>query len=343
MAISASSQISAIRAPGASQQFFVIQSAGRMSMSVDQEYLLLVGSDERSSAISLRKTKLSNWFERRMAPFVPGDMPDADTVAALDRFEADLTTLLKNSGVARVLKAIGIALPALAQDGSIRQRTELVMPSRNNERLALRKRFLLKDTRRATALNKILQTLSDPTIAMLLSTFDKDRENFDALQARLRQFLALTEPSDSHRIQLAARPILPDHGQPHAPQDLAFKGQRGDYWGDWKIRIYGKGLSQDDQQRYRDVGVTSASPTCETSRDFFEWLSRQDAAVLERHVNCVLRHILHRDGPENWAESFIATPFIPAKSSGGLRLVSLRQARRTPGVFARCRNRRGSD
>ena len=274
--------------------------------------------------------EISNWLGRRMAPFVPGDMPNVDTVAALDRFEADLTTLLKNSGVARVLRAIGIALPALAQDGSIRQRTELIMPSSNNERLALRKRFLLKDTRRATALNKISQTLSDPTIAMLLSTFDKDRENFEALQARLHQFLALTEPSDSHRVQLAVMPILPHHGQPHAPQDLAFKDQRGDYWGDWKIQIYGKGLSQDDQQRYRYVGVTSASPTCETSRDFFEWLSRQDAAVLEQHVNCVLRHILHRDGPENWAESFIDTPFIPAESSGGLRLVSLRQARRRP-------------
>ena len=47
-----------------------------------------------------------------------------------------------------MLRAIEIILPALAQDGSIRQRTELVMPSRNNERLALRKRFLLKETSR---------------------------------------------------------------------------------------------------------------------------------------------------------------------------------------------------
>ena len=274
--------------------------------------------------------EISNWLGRRMAPFVPGDMPNVDTVATLDRFEADLTTLLKNSGVARVLREIGITLPALAKDGSIRQRTELVMPSRNNERLALHKRFLLKDNRRATALNKISQALSDPTIAMLLSMFDKDREDFDALQARLHQFLALTEPSDSHRVQLAGMPILPVHGQPHAPRDLAFMGPKGDYWGAWKTRITGKGLSQDDQRRYRDVGVMSSSPTGATSRAFFEWLSQQDAAVLAQHVSCVLRHILHQDGPENWAESFIGTPFIPAKSSGGLRLISLRQARRRP-------------
>lgn len=137
---------------------------------------------------------------------------------------------------------------------------------------------------------------------MLLSTFDKDRENFDALQARIHQFLALTEPSDSHRVQLAGMPILPVRGQPHAPQDLVFMGSKGDYWGAWKTRISGKGLSQDDQRRYRNVGLTSASPTRETSRAFLEWLSRQDAAVLEKHVGCVLRHILHemdrRTGPK---------------------------------------------
>ena len=273
--------------------------------------------------------EISGWLERRRAPFVPGDMPDEDTITALKCFEADLAILLKDPGIARVLRGIEIALPALAQDGSIRLRAELVMPSTNIGRLALRGRFLLKKNRH-TSLDKLSKALSEPKVTMLLSTFDEDRENFGALQARLRQFLALTKPSDSHRGQLAGMPILPVSGQPRTPQELAFMGSKGDYWGAWKTRISAKDLSQDDQRRYRGAGVISASPIRETSRAFFVWLSQQDAAVLEQHVNCVLRHILHRDRSASWAEVFTDTPFIPAKAYCGLRLVSLRDARNGP-------------
>ena len=165
---------------------------------------------------------------------------------------------------------------------------------------------------------------------MLLSTFDEDRGHFSALQARLHKFIALTKPSDDDRVQLEGMPILPVEDQPCAPRDLAFVGPKGDYWGAWKIRISGQGLSQDDQKRYRDVGVTSASPTPETCWAFLGWLSEQDSSVLKRHVACVLRHILHRDGPERWARTFTNTPFIPARNSSGLRLVSLRTACHSP-------------
>jgi len=108
------------------------------------------------------------------------------------------------------------------------------------------------------------------------------------------------------------------------------RGPQGDYWGAWKTRLSAKGLSQDDQRRYLAVGVTSAAPTPETSRAFFEWLAEQDAAVIEKHISCVLRHILHRSGPGNWAETFTDIPFIPARERDNVRLVSLRTARRRP-------------
>lgn len=274
--------------------------------------------------------EITGWLDSRLAAFESGEMADPHTVAALERFEADLTILLKDPGMARVLKAAKVALPARAQDGSIRQRNELVMPSRNIDRLALRGRFLLKDKHRAAKLNKLSSALAEPTAAMLLATLDEDPENFAALQARLHQFQALTEAGDSYRLQLTSMPILPLHGQPRAPCELAFAGTRGDYWGGWKIGISGKGLSQDDQRRYRAAGVTSASPNSDTSRTFFEWLSGKDAAVLERHVPCVLRHISHRDGPGHWAEVFTDAPFIPARGRDGLRLVSLRTALHRP-------------
>ncbi len=72
------------------------------------------------------------------------------------------------------------------------------------------------------------------------------------------------------RNQVAAMAILPLDGRPRAPCDLAFMGRKADYWGLWKDRAPGTGLSQDDQRRYRDIGVTPATPsTSETSRAFF--------------------------------------------------------------------------
>lgn len=274
--------------------------------------------------------EIADWIERRIAPLVPDDTPDADTIVALQCFEADLMILLKNPVIARMLNAAEMTLPALAQDGSIRPREGLVLPSKNIERLALRKRFLLKTNRRATALNKLSPALSEPTAAMLICTLDEDRENFDALQARLRQFMALTRHSDCYRDRLSSMEILPVGGCPRSPNDLAFKSKKGDYWGNWKTQIWPTGLSQDDQQRYREAGVTSAFPTSETSRAFFQWLSQQDEAVLRSHVSCVLRHIVHQNGPESWAEVFTDIPFIVVKNSRGLQLVPLHTARRRP-------------
>lgn len=274
--------------------------------------------------------EIAAWFDARMASFVIGDRADAATSAALSRFEADIAVLLFDTGVARVLAAMDIDLPALAGDGTIGRRSELVVPSRNNERLALRARFLLRDSSHAAALNRISPALPGPSAAMVLASLEEDGENFDALHARLQQLFALTEPGDSERLQLAGMLIIPAHGQPRAPRDLAFTGPKGDYWGGWKIRISGKALSQDDQRRYRDAGVLSSSPNATTSRAFFDWLSGQDSAVLERHVGCVVRHILHPSGPASWAEVFTDTPFIPARQRDGLRLVSLRTSRHRP-------------
>lgn len=272
----------------------------------------------------------ADWIERRIAPLVPDDTPDAGTIAALKCLEADLMILLKYPAIDRMLNAAEMTLPALAQDGSIRPREELVLPSKNIERLALRKRFLLKTNRCATALNKLSPVLSEPTVAMLIYTLDEDRENFGALQARLRQFMALTQHSDCYRDRLSRMKIIPVDGCPRSPNDLAFKSTKGDYWGNWKTQIRPKGLSQDDQRRYREAGVTSALPTGETSRAFFQWLSQQDEPVLRRHVSCVLRHIVHQDGPESWAKTFTDIPFIVAKNRSGLQLVSSHTVRRRP-------------
>ena len=298
---------------------------------VSRSRLVSVGGKARTS---IRRTptedELARWFGTRTATFEIGSTAKGATIDELRRFEADLVLLLKDATIARQLRLAEVSLPALAQDGSIQPRIALVMPSRNNDRLALPSRFLLRDRDREAWLNKLSPPLSAPTAEMLLNAFVDDPNNFDVLHPRLKHFLSVTEPDDSERIQLAKMPVVPVRGQPCAPSELAFRGNKGDYWGAWKTCISGEGLSQADQRRYREAGVMSAVPDAATSRAFFAWLSDQDRAIVEQHMPCVLRQILHRAGPTDWAKIFTDTPFIPVRGQDGLRLVSLRTARRRP-------------
>jgi len=274
--------------------------------------------------------ELANWLATRTARFEMGRRPGANAAHELRSFEADLVVLLRDAAIARQLKRVQVPLPALAQDGSIQARTALVKPSHNNVRLALPSRFLLKNREQSDWLDRLSSPLNGPTAAMLMDSFVEDSSNFVVLQPRLKYFLSVTKPGDSERVRLAGTPIIPVQGQPRAPAELAFRGNKGDYWGAWKTQISGKGLSQDDQSRYRSAGVTSAIPNAETSRDFFSWLADQNQAAIRHHIPCVLRHILHRVGPTHWAKSFTDIPFIPVKERDGVRLVSLRTTQRSP-------------
>ena len=280
---------------------------------------------------SIRRTptesEIEDWLNTRIGRFEIGSKPDAAAAGELGRFEADLALLLKDKAVARLLKAAGVTLPALAKDGSVQSRAALVLPNQRIDRLALPKRYLLKNRKYAAVLYKLSPTPSGPTAAMLLDAFAEDPENELSLHPRLQHFLDVTDAGGDERLKLSETPILPVNGKLHAPSELVLTGNKGDYWGGWKIAISGTGLSQDDQERYRKAGVTSADPKPETSRAFFEWLSTQDQHTLQQHRPCVLRHILHRSGPVRWAEDFPDTPIIPVRNRDSVRLASLREAR----------------
>lgn len=293
--------------------------------------LASVGGKTRTSVRRVpSEDEIAAWLDTQLARFEIGSQPDAATTQELHRFEADLAILLNDRSIAPLLKKSAVTLPALARDGSIRLRTGLVLPSLRNDRLALPRYYLLKDRQRADRLDKLSPVLNTPTPAMLLDAFTEDSGNISALQPRLKEIISVCESDSDERRELARMPIIPVDGQRRAPSALAFTGNRGDYWGGWKVHIPTEGLSQNDQSRYRDAGVTSASPDQKTSRSFFEWLATQDQGVVERHIPCVLRHILHPNGPAHWARSFTETPFIPSRSRDGLRLVSLRTAQHKP-------------
>ena len=303
----------------------------RPHKEVRRSKLVSVGGRARTS---IRRTpteeEIAAWIDTQLASFEIGSQPDTAGSDELRRFENDVSILLGDRYIAPLLKAAASKLPALARNGAIQLRGELVFASRANVQLALPKRFLLMDRKRAGRLAKFSPALNGPTAEMLLEAFDEDSDNFSALQPRLREFLRITEPDEDERRELAGKHIIPVDGQSRAPRDLVFASNRGDYWGDWKTRTLTEGLSQNDQNRYRAAGVTSALPKPETSRAFFGWLATQDRDILGRHIPCVLRHFLHKNGPVHWARSFTDTPCIPARHRDGLRLVSVKFARRKP-------------
>ena len=281
--------------------------------------------------MSLRRTpsvdEVGDWLERRLEALPDGATPNPATLTALRKLQSDLAVLLKDAAIARGLRTADIYLPALAKDGSVQRRGNLVEPSRSVNRLALRKRFLLKGTRYDRSLDALCAPLEGPTADMLLATFAEDPANSKALQARLEQFEAATGTSAWLWSRLESMAVLPANGALRLPRELAFKG-RADYWGEWKILVSVQGLSQEDQRRYRMAGVISSRPTLETSQEFFEWLSSQDRLVVERHIPCVLRHILlHGTALRQWAEGHAHTDFVPVTGRDGPRLASLQMVR----------------
>ena len=300
----------------------------RPHSEIRRSKLISIGGKARTS-IRRRPTEdeVRAWLDTQLAQFEPGSQTDIETADELRRFERHVSILLKDKSVAPLLKAVASALPAIARDGTIRLRTKLVLPNRDNDRLALPDRFLLADRQHAAMLDKLSPALNAPTAGMLLDAFDEDADNSSALQSRLRKFKSITETDDDERRELSRKPIILVGTRLRAPCELAFPSNKGDYWGDWKIVIPTDGLSQNAQSLYRSAGVTSAIPRPETSRAFFEWLGAQDQTVLGQHIPCVLRHFLEQYGPVNWGPVFTEIPCIPAKGQNGLRLVSVQFAK----------------
>ena len=297
--------------------------------SIHKLNLVTIGKKGKTSIRRIpTQDEIDSWMLGWLAHFPIGEVPSSQVKKLLNRFETELSVLLKNQGSTRLLKNTEIILPALAQDGSIQPRNQLVTPSKENDRLELQRRFLLTKRSNSTPLNKLSPTLSKPTVEILLSTFKEDPQNVGALHARLSWFTSLTPEAEDSRQELTELPIIPVQGEYKSPCELAFKGiGKPDYYGNWKIRIPGKGLSQDDQTRFRNVGVTSATLNLSTSIEFFRWLSRQSSKVLERHLNCVLYQFLDKSGPESWIQNYPHDNVIPTLNREGLQLISLHYAK----------------
>src|SRR5690606_19795631 len=114
--------------------------------------------------------------------------------------------LLTDQPSARTIASMNLDLPALARDSSIQPRSTLLEMDRSVKVLALPERFILEDPHRNHNLSKV-SPLSEPTASMLVAAFTEDNGNVQALQARLKQLLIVTEAKDSIRKLVMGLPI----------------------------------------------------------------------------------------------------------------------------------------
>ena len=107
---------------------------------------------------------------------------------------------------------------------------------------------------------------------------------------------------------------------------LALRGRR-DFWGDWKIRVSVTDINAETQRTVQAYWCCQWDAQSTSSRRFFQWLASQNADVVAKHADRILRHINHESGPRAWSAEFHQVPFIIVESDEGkVRLVTTADA-----------------
>ena len=248
----------------------------------------------------------------------------ADERREFHRLEWDLADLTSSSPRLRehLTKLAGEYGMALDRGGNLREPGELV-----RDEGALRYLYLL-NRHTIDRPKKLLDTIdgwkpqSAPTTAQIIDTIREDGARLDAHVPRIQEYLKQSKRENIKPNDLLDVPCIPVEGEPRSPSELALPRSR-DFWGDWKVRVSVTDINPEVQRLYAHVGVVSGTPNSTHSMQFFQWLASQDADVIVRHVDQVLRHINHRHGPSAWSDEFPQVPFIMVEQdSDTVRLVT---------------------
>lgn len=244
--------------------------------------------------------------------------------ASFHAFERVVATIGKVKALTPLVRGLREDAVALSQDGVVRKAHSLVRETPEVRQLCLKPKDLLD--RPEIELDQLLPPARRAGAAMALDALRDDLANTAALFPRLA--IITRSPDPAILDELRALACLPHGDGLVAPDTLAFKGNQGDYWGGWKTIITGQGLSDDAQEIYRAAGVIRSLPNAETSRAYFAWLNKQPASTATEQINCIARHITSRHGVSSWLFVPPEIPCVPVEDGGGVRLLTLTDARR---------------
>ncbi|WP_201834963.1 hypothetical protein [Microvirga zambiensis] len=265
--------------------------------------------------------EIDAWLGDKVA-FFPTDRPlTAMEQESFRQFENELRQLAKDRRVAAMLPDLAADVPALSQAGILCLADGLVRRSPMVDRLSLLPEHLLD--RPARELDTLVPPARKPSASIVLAALRSDPENEPALIPRL-QALDEATPADQP-LGIAEIRCIRVGDTFRAPAELAFKGNSGDYWGQWRLPISGAKLARIDQNLYKRAGVLPAEPFPDKSKAFFEWLDLNPDLV-DGHLPQVLRHIGHERGTQCWWTVNDTLPCIPVERGGERRLVSRREA-----------------
>ena len=259
------------------------------------------------------ESEVMGFLKQHLSGFPKDRALSEDEKGDFHSLERDLAELALDEVIRSYLRTNSGNAFALSKGGYIRPITDLVQINSDSKEL-----YLIEDDimdREPSVLDRIdsWKPRAFPSSEQVLRALEEDPCRYIALYKRLRAYLqaAKHECKENVKEDIIGVVCIPDGGRLYAPGNLAFKGVRADYWGKWKHRISGKGISADIQQLYKDVGVLGTEPTPETSREFFQWLNTQGQSMLAFHLPCIIRHINHIKGPMSWSEESPRIPFIP--------------------------------
>ena len=234
------------------------------------------------------------------------------------KLERDLAALA--SSAPRLMEHLGELADeycvGLDKDGNLRVPDELVRDEGALRRLSLLNRDILD--RSSRILDRIVgwRPRAAPSTDQIVGALREDGARLDAHVPRIQEYLKQSEREGMEPMGLLDVPCIPVEGEIRSPSQIALRGSR-DFWGDWRIHARVSDINPETQRLYRKVGVVGGRPTPTSSRQFFQWLASQDADVVGKHADQVLRHINHESGPRAWSDEFPRVPFIMVEYDGG--------------------------
>ncbi len=270
------------------------------------------------------ENEVSIYYNRRSTSF-PLERPLTENERdEFHDFEKDLVEISRDKDTAQKLKELSPDALALNQEGYLLPCETLHRVNGEIGRVQLLKEDLID--RPAKKLDRIFPPRNQPTSSAIVRALRQDPERIDTLPMRLDAYIKAMKREEDPIEGIEDIQCIPVNSQLHSPSELAFVSNKGDYWGSWKLKLSGEGLSAEIQELYRQAGVTSAEPKPHSSKQFFEWLNEQDDHFITWHLDRIVRHFIHRNGVLSWCFEYDDIPCVPVEHDHDIMLVPWKMA-----------------
>lgn len=243
------------------------------------------------------ETEIKRWYDERMAIASTEGPLTAEQAEQLSMIERSLAILVDFKSLRAKMRWLDDEHRTINQAGELHDIASLHLDTASVEACHLLPMDLIGGTELDLYNHIGVRTL--PAGDAIIRALKKDASNTKVLHRRVAAFLADKEYRDAKLSEIEDIPCIEIGGQYHRPATIAIKITR-DYWGDWKIALDDSEMSAEQIDNLRKIGVTAGHPKQDSSIKFFEWLASQPEKTVKRHLDQVIRHFLHQNGPLRW-------------------------------------------